>query len=197
MNEGLPTWLYRIYSHDRKVLLYVGISMSWPRRMAQHMADKPWFPADCVVEVEEYPDRLSALDAEAAAIRREHPLHNVQHNTVRIDVTASAEVELSPANLLAMAAIASGSLLLLQWGASYLANWWVQRQGAKQGIPVQVPPVINPFTATPSSALATFFYCTAAAAIAAQRAGSSPEALRLAALRVAPVATEPRSEEHS
>jgi hypothetical protein len=45
---------------------------------------------------EEHPDRHSALTAEAVAIRDEHPVHNIQHNTVRVKLTAEAEVHHSP-----------------------------------------------------------------------------------------------------
>jgi hypothetical protein len=52
---------------------------------------KPWFSGDGV-EFEEHPDRDSALTAEAVAIRDEHPVHNIQHNTVQVKLTAEAEV---------------------------------------------------------------------------------------------------------
>lgn len=173
-----PTALYRIWDHGHKVLLYVGISCSWPRRMAEHIADKPWFPPGGVVEFKEYPDRISALNAEAVAIRDEHPLHNIQHNgeTVRLRLRVEAEVEIKPGSIFATAAVAAGGLLLLKWSADFLANWWVQRQGAKQGVPVNVPPVVNPFTQDPPSPLAQFFYLTMAATAAARH---DPDLLKL------------------
>lgn len=179
LNEE-PTALYRIWGRDHKVLLYVGISCSWSRRMSQHIADKPWFPRDGVVEFEEYPDRISASNAEAAAIRDEHPLHNVQHNDerVRLRVEAGVEIEYKPGSILAAAAVTAGSLLLLKWAGDFLANWWVQRQGAKQGVQVQVPPVVNPFTQDPPSPLAQFFYLTLAATAAAHK---DPDLIKLIA----------------
>jgi hypothetical protein len=175
-----PTALYRIWDRDHKVLLYVGISCHWPRRMAEHIADKPWFPPDGVVEFEEYRDRISALNAEAISIRDEHPRHNIQHNgetvRLRLRVEAEVEIEYKPGSIFATAAVTAGGLLLLKWAADFLANWWVQRRGAKQGVPVQVPPVVNPFTQEPPSPLAQFFYLTIAAAAATQH---DPELLQL------------------
>lgn len=54
-----------------------------------------WFPPDGVVGIEEYPDRILALDAETIAIRGEHPVHNLQHNgeTVRLRQRAEVEIE--------------------------------------------------------------------------------------------------------
>lgn len=154
-----PTWLYRIWDRDRTMLLYVGISCSWTRRMAEHIAGKPWFPVDGTIEFDYYADRATALEAEATAIRDEHPVHNVQHNRVRISVEIEAEIpEFSPGNIFAMAAMVSGGLLLAKWAADFMANWWVQRQGAQQGVPVQVPPVVCPFTRNPLSPMAEFFY---------------------------------------
>jgi hypothetical protein len=162
-----PTALYRIWERDRKVLLYVGVSCSWPRRMSQHIADKPWFPRDGVVEFEEYPDRILALDAEAVAIRDESPLHNIQHNgdaiRLRLRVEAEVEMEYHPGSVFALLALISGGLLAGKLAADFLANWWVKRQGAKQGVPVQVPLVVNPFTQDPPGLLAQFFYLALAA----------------------------------
>jgi hypothetical protein len=148
--------------------------------MAEHIADKPWFPHDGVIEFQEYSDRDSALDAEAIAIRDEHPLHNIQHNgetiRLRLCVEAEVEIEYKPGSILATAAVATGGLLLPKWTADFLAAWWVQRQGARQGVPVQVAPVVNPFTQDSPSPLAQFFYLTIAASAAAQH---DPELLKL------------------
>jgi hypothetical protein len=172
MLDDEPTAVYRIWNRDRKVLLYVGISCSWPRRMAEHIADKPWFPVNGLVEFEEYPDRISALEAETIAIRDEHPVHNIQHNgetvRLRLRVEAEVEIEYQPGSIFAAAALATGGLLLLKWAADFSANWWVRRQGAKQRVPVHVPLVVNPFTQDPPSPLAQFFYLMIAATAAAQ-----------------------------
>lgn len=73
-----------------------------------------------------------------------------------------------PGSIFATAALAAGGLLVLKWAADLLANWWVQRQGTRQGVTVQVPPVVNPFTQDPPSPLAQFFYLMTAAAATAQ-----------------------------
>ena len=94
---------------------------------------------------------------------------------LRLRVQAEVEIEYKPGSIFATAAVAAGGLLLLKWAADFLANWWVQRQGAKQGVPVHVPLVVNPFTQDPPSPLAQFFYLTMAAAAAAQH---DPELLQ-------------------
>ena len=87
---------------------------------------------------------------------------------LRLRVEAEAEIEYKPGNIFAAAAVAAGGLLLLKWAADFLANWWVQREGAKHGVSVQVPPVVNPFTQDPPSPLVQFFYLAIAASAVAQ-----------------------------
>jgi hypothetical protein len=116
-------------------------------------------PVDGTVEFDYYADRPSALEAETAAIRAERPVHNIQHNHVRITVEIEAEVpEFNLANVFALLALVSGGLLAAKWAADFLANWWVKRQGVRQGVPVQIPPVVNPFTQDSPSGLQQFFY---------------------------------------
>lgn len=76
--EEEPFRLYRLYDADSE-LLYIGISDTWSRRMAQHHATKLWFPAVRRVDLEPFPSRSAVLDAERHAIERERPLFNVQH----------------------------------------------------------------------------------------------------------------------
>jgi predicted GIY-YIG superfamily endonuclease len=74
------TDLYRFFDADDQ-LLYVGISLNAAMRASQHRADKAWRPDVIRMEVERIPgERSDAIAAEADAIRREQPLHNVTHN---------------------------------------------------------------------------------------------------------------------
>lgn len=73
------TTLYRLRDADGG-LLYVGIAEHWIGRLSQHRGDKSWWADVARVDVEEFPDRRSALVAEERAIKAEHPVHNVMHN---------------------------------------------------------------------------------------------------------------------
>lgn len=75
----VPTALYRLRDQRRK-LLYVGISNNLAWRWKTHAADKEWWPEVATRSIEWFPTRDRALAAEAAAIRTERPLHNIQHN---------------------------------------------------------------------------------------------------------------------
>jgi predicted GIY-YIG superfamily endonuclease len=68
--------LYRHFNKDG-VLLYVGISLSALNRLGQHSDHSHWFGAISRVEIENFPTRESALEAEALAIHDEKPLHNI------------------------------------------------------------------------------------------------------------------------
>lgn len=71
--------LYRFWdAHD--VLLYVGISVDSPTRIANHMRDKPWWGDVETIKFTKYPNRKAALEAEAEMIRTLKPLYNVVHN---------------------------------------------------------------------------------------------------------------------
>lgn len=82
--EGTPTALYRIYDADG-ALLYVGISIRLPERVAEHSKDKPWWMSAARIDLEHFPDRTSAGIAEAAAIRAERPIHNTSPGGVYKD----------------------------------------------------------------------------------------------------------------
>lgn len=71
-----PTQLYRHFNNDGE-LLYVGISLSAIGRLRQHRDAAPWFDAISRVEIVNYPTREEALRAEAEAIHRENPRHNI------------------------------------------------------------------------------------------------------------------------
>jgi predicted GIY-YIG superfamily endonuclease len=70
------TALYRFFTDDGR-LLYVGISNSFPNRLMQHEAEKPWWQDVARVEVEHFASRAEALAAETAAINAECPFWNI------------------------------------------------------------------------------------------------------------------------
>lgn len=79
MNADRPTSLYRHFAVDG-TLLYVGISLSWPARTRAHRQQSQWFQEVARVEIEQFPSREAAIDAERAAILSERPKFNVVHN---------------------------------------------------------------------------------------------------------------------
>lgn len=74
--EKVRTALYRHFSADGR-LLYVGISLCAIGRLAQHRQTAHWFGEISRVDVEWLPSRRDALKAEAEAIRKESPMHNI------------------------------------------------------------------------------------------------------------------------
>lgn len=77
--EASPTALYRWYDADGH-LLYIGITGNLLDRTSQHNSDSSWMEFAARAAVERYPSRPEALAAEEAAIKKEHPLFNSQHN---------------------------------------------------------------------------------------------------------------------
>lgn len=75
MNGKKTTALYRAYSVTDQ-LLYVGISLSVMQRLSQHKTSSAWFKGASRIEVEWYPSRKAALEAELIAIRNEQPIYN-------------------------------------------------------------------------------------------------------------------------
>ena len=73
-----PTTVYRFFDADGR-LLYVGVTNDTGRRTQQHRQFAPWWDVATSCQFERYPSRLDALEAEATAIRAEHPIHN--HNS--------------------------------------------------------------------------------------------------------------------
>lgn len=69
------TAVYRLYDIGG-TLLYVGSSSRPDARAAQHAATKSWWPDVATTKLEWHDNRPSAQEAEAQAIRTEHPLHN-------------------------------------------------------------------------------------------------------------------------
>ncbi|WP_327594629.1 GIY-YIG nuclease family protein [Streptomyces chartreusis] len=80
--QNVPTALYRLHD-DARALLYIGITNDLDRRFEQHQVRAPWWPRVRWACVEWFPDRPSALLAEAAAIRAEDPEHNGHHSPRR------------------------------------------------------------------------------------------------------------------
>lgn len=73
------TALYRLYDASGR-LLYVGISNNVHTRIRTHRVEKFWGPDVADARIEWFTTRAAALSAEATAIRRERPRHNVMHN---------------------------------------------------------------------------------------------------------------------
>lgn len=69
------TALYRHFDADGQ-LLYVGISLNAINRLREHGEGSPWFDDIARVEIEYFPNRLLASQAEAVAIAEENPVHN-------------------------------------------------------------------------------------------------------------------------
>ena len=76
------TQLYRHFSQDG-TLLYVGVSLSAVARLSQHGEQSPWFEEIARVEVDNFPDRETALKAERKAIETENPKYNKLFNARR------------------------------------------------------------------------------------------------------------------
>lgn len=68
--------LYRHFDCDGS-LLYVGISYSAYARAVSHRSTSGWADKIVRIEIEHFPDRKDAEDAEIKAIRIEKPLHNL------------------------------------------------------------------------------------------------------------------------
>ena len=74
----MATTLYRLYGADGQ-LLYVGIADDPLSRLKQHRKDKDWFQWVANTSFQTFETRDEALNAEAKAIRSEHPAHNIVH----------------------------------------------------------------------------------------------------------------------
>lgn len=75
----MSTTLYRHFAKDG-ALLYVGISLSWPKRTKSHARGSQWFDQVERVEIERFPTREAAIEAERNAIKAEKPKYNIMHN---------------------------------------------------------------------------------------------------------------------
>jgi len=73
-----PHVVYRVYTQSQH-LLYVGHTHNLTQRLRQHQADRAvWRPYAAVITVENFPNKLAALEGEKAAIRAEQPMFNRQ-----------------------------------------------------------------------------------------------------------------------
>jgi predicted GIY-YIG superfamily endonuclease len=73
-----PVQLYRHYN-TKGELLYVGIAKNPLKRLSEHRRSAHWASSSVRMTADVYPDRASALIAEATAIMKEKPLHNLLH----------------------------------------------------------------------------------------------------------------------
>lgn len=89
-----PTQLYRHYDADGN-LLYIGISLSTVHRLGQHRKHAHWFRQITSITVEHFPSKVEATEAEALAISRESPRHNIRRpETFAVRLAAlQAEIE--------------------------------------------------------------------------------------------------------
>lgn len=70
--------VYRMYDADSQ-LLYVGCTIQWPKRLADHQS-KPWWADVTRVELQHFDDHRDALTVEGHAQDAEAPIHNVIRN---------------------------------------------------------------------------------------------------------------------
>lgn len=68
--------LYRHFDKEG-TLLYVGVSLRALNRLSQHRDHSAWFSSIVRVEMEHYPSREEACEAERIAIADENPKHNI------------------------------------------------------------------------------------------------------------------------
>lgn len=68
--------LYRFFDSSG-ALLYIGITETFGARLVAHEATKPWFADVAAISIERHPSRSALAEAEAEAVRREQPLHNL------------------------------------------------------------------------------------------------------------------------
>ena len=92
-----PHALYRFFDSANR-LLYVGITAALPTRLMSHNGDKPWWTSVHHITVEHFADRETVLKAETAAIKAEHPLHNITHNQRPTSTIGVPRVHDVPAN---------------------------------------------------------------------------------------------------
>jgi excinuclease UvrABC nuclease subunit len=89
-NDGCQ--LYRHFGGDG-TLLYVGVSISAFRRLAQHRGNAHWFGAIKRIEMQQFATREEALAAEREAIEREQPLFNIQFSARQKIAIATARAQ--------------------------------------------------------------------------------------------------------
>lgn len=139
------------------------------RRAEEHRASKTWITQAARIDLEWYPaDEIA--EAERQAIRRERPVHNIQHNGGRLKVEVTAEVEFSPPSpeqLAMMLALVVAAGMAAVWAFDSVANWSVKRRAERAGQQVDLPPARNLFTQDPPHWSATLLQGLMAFATAA------------------------------
>ncbi|WP_309049049.1 GIY-YIG nuclease family protein [Streptomyces sp.] len=76
--EDQPTSVYRLYTRGGR-LLYVGMTNNPDTRFAFHALTKRWWHLVEKREIEWHPNRGTARQHEAIAIKAEKPVHNSMH----------------------------------------------------------------------------------------------------------------------
>jgi excinuclease UvrABC nuclease subunit len=71
-----PHVLYRMYDPERR-LLYVGLTTNLEDRLADHRSMKRWWRDVATIELEHFPTREGAVEAERRAIIDDVPEYNV------------------------------------------------------------------------------------------------------------------------
>ena len=83
-------YVYRMYDKGNR-LLYIGSANNPGRRMAEHLAQAPFWRDVVNIGIEEYPNIDLALEAERLQIQNEEPVHNKIHNGRAIRKREQAE----------------------------------------------------------------------------------------------------------
>lgn len=76
--RGRPTAVYRLFNVQGE-LLYIGMSVDPDSRFRYHRVVHGWWSDVASIEVDRYPNRPLAADAEKRAIQSERPRHNRTH----------------------------------------------------------------------------------------------------------------------
>jgi hypothetical protein len=163
-DREFPHAIYRYWDHDDD-LLYIGRTNDPMRRADEHWRRKDWITSAVRIDLEWVPaHRVHEL--EQFAIQSEHPRYNIQHNTCRIKVELTAEVSVpSGDGLVALVATSALAIIMAKWAFDAVANWSVKRRATRAGVPIDLPPVRNPFkTDTPSWPVALLYASVVAAA---------------------------------
>lgn len=78
MSDDGPTALYRYRALDDDRLIYVGITGNPEGRRQNHHNGSPWYPFCGPPEVEWFPTKSAASDAERCEVRTAEPLFNTR-----------------------------------------------------------------------------------------------------------------------
>jgi hypothetical protein len=118
------TELYRHFSVSGE-LLYVGIANCTVSRLKGHQRGSSWADQITRIEIERFPDREAAMEAERLAILNENPRYNVKH-TPAAKVASRPAVPQSTDGLRAAVARAGNQTklaLLLGIKPQHIQNW--------------------------------------------------------------------------